>query len=30
MLAKSDKEFIELFNTVEDPRDDGIRLNFYT
>lgn len=23
MLAKSEKEFIELFNTVEDPRDDN-------
>lgn len=22
MLAKSEKEFIELFNTVEDPRED--------
>ena len=23
MLAKNKKEFIELFNTIEDPRDDG-------
>ena len=23
MLARNQKEFIELFNTIEDPREDG-------
>ncbi len=27
MLAKSEKEFIELFNTIEDPRDDDRTLH---